>query len=128
MFMKKIDIIIIAGIILTSLLAFVIIGQIQAQTSSDLKVVIKHEGEIIKSIPFDQQTVETFTYDEGDERNVVTVRNGLVSISEANCRDQICVKTGEISKVGEIIVCLPHKFTVEIASDTETAELDSIAE
>ncbi|MDK2867500.1 MAG: hypothetical protein PWP51_1181 [Clostridiales bacterium] len=126
--MKKIDIMIIAGILIASLLAFVIISQLQARASSDLEVVIKHQGVMIKTIPFDRDTDEVFEYEVDDERNVVTVKNGLVSMTEANCRDQICVKTGEISKVGEIIVCLPHKFTVEIVSETQSAELDSIAE
>ncbi|MBS7527371.1 NusG domain II-containing protein [Fusibacter paucivorans] len=126
--MKKVDIIIIAGILVASLLAFVAISQFQARASSDLEVVIKHQGTVIKTIPFNRDTDEVFQYEADDERNVVTVKNGLVSMTEANCRDQICVKTGEISKVGEIIVCLPHKFTVEIVSKTQAAELDSIAE
>ena len=35
-------------------------------------------------------------------------------IKNADCRDGICVSRGKINKVGESIVCLPHKLIVEI--------------
>lgn len=46
--------------------------------------------------------------------NTVVIKGGTVYVSEADCRDQICVNHAPISKEGEIIVCLPHKVTVEI--------------
>ena len=39
----------------------------------------------------------------------------------ANCNDALCVKQGNISKVGQTIICLPHKLIIEIKGD----ELDS---
>ena len=126
--MKKLDIIIIAIVLLISAASYGIITFYQTVQEDKVEVIIKHQGRIIKRYSFDDDTHETFVYEEDDEINTVVIVNSQVSITEANCRDQICVKTQSISKVGEIIVCLPHQFTVEIASKTKTAELDSIAE
>lgn len=126
--MRKIDIIIIAGVLVLSLVSYALISYFQSNASDQLEVVIKDNGQIIKSYNFTENTDEVFSYEVDDEINIVTIKDGQVVVSEANCRDQICVKTSSISKPGEIIVCLPHKFTVEITSNTISAELDSIAE
>lgn len=48
------------------------------------------------------------------ETNTVVIKNGVVYMESASCKNQICVSTGKISKKGESIVCLPNKVTVEI--------------
>lgn len=53
--------------------------------------------------------------------NIVTVEDGRVFVTEADCRDQICVEHKKISKEGETIVCLPHKMVVEIVGDAPEA-------
>lgn len=46
--------------------------------------------------------------------NVLEISNGQAAVREANCGDHTCVRTGPISRRGEVIVCLPHRLTVEI--------------
>lgn len=46
--------------------------------------------------------------------NTVTVRGGAVCVSDADCPDRICVRTGWISADGETIVCLPHRLVVTV--------------
>lgn len=46
--------------------------------------------------------------------NIFQVTDGMASIAEADCRDQICVNHTPISHKGETIVCLPHHLVVEI--------------
>ena len=53
--------------------------------------------------------------------NFVHIEYGQVWITEADCRDQICVNHKRIEKVGETIVCLPHKLVVEIVGEGEEA-------
>ena len=53
------------------------------------------------------------------------VKDGKVSVTEADCPDKVCVNTGEISKSGDTIVCLPHKLVVEI--EGSTSETDAVA-
>ena len=46
--------------------------------------------------------------------NTVEILNGECFVSDSDCRDAICINRGKINKVGESIVCLPHKLIVEI--------------
>ena len=127
--MKKNDLILFAIVVLVSIAALIGINLSRGGASADAQVLIKDDGVMIKSYPFNEKTDEVFTFEEDDEINVVEIKNGIVTVTEANCRDQICVKTQSISRNGEIIVCLPHKFTVEIYSeDADEDALDSIVD
>ena len=46
--------------------------------------------------------------------NVVTISGGKVKVTEASCKNQVCVKHSEISLTGESIVCLPNRLVVRI--------------
>ncbi len=127
--MKKNDVILIGILLIISLIALGTIKWFQSQNDAPQMVLIKHDGVVIKSFKLSEQTNETFLYDEDGEMNRIVVENGVVSMSESNCRDQICVKTQAITQNGGIIVCLPHKVTVEIYSEqVEEDALDSIAD
>lgn len=47
--------------------------------------------------------------------NKIKVKDGAVAVTEADCPDKVCVRTGYISKTGEVIACLPHELTVTIS-------------
>lgn len=49
-----------------------------------------------------------------DEWNILRISHGTAAVVEANCGDFTCVRTGEISRVGESIVCLPHHLIIRI--------------
>ncbi|MBF4694786.1 NusG domain II-containing protein [Fusibacter ferrireducens] len=126
--MKKNDMILILVVLIVGIISYGIVNAIKHNDESNLKVIIKHKGVVVKEYAFTHETQKTYVLDSEDEVNVVQIKNGEVSVTEANCHDLICVKTGAISKPGEIIVCLPHKFTVEIVSNEMLNELDDIVE
>lgn len=127
--MKKNDMILIGIVLIISLIALGTIKWFQSQNDAAQEVLVKHDGVIIKSFKLTDKTNEEFLYEEDGEINRIVIKDGVVSISEANCRDQICVKTQPITQNGGIIVCLPHKVTVEIFSENaEEDGLDSIAD
>lgn len=57
--------------------------------------------------------------------NQIVVKNHSICISEADCKDELCVKQGCISKSGESIVCLPHKLSILIVDGAES-NIDSM--
>lgn len=132
--MKKIDKILIGIILVIGLLGFVYQKWIQ-NDAADKVVMIRYEGKVVASFELTDETEESYTFEENGNTNIVKIHAGKVSIVESNCKDQICVKTGEISRVGETIVCLPHQFSIEIYSNgtnpdsntNSTSELDDIA-
>ena len=59
-----------------------------------------------------------------DYYNTVEIKDGKVSVSEASCKNQICVKHSSISHSGESIVCLPNRLVVRIDSRDGDSEKD----
>lgn len=51
-----------------------------------------------------------------DEKNVIKIEGGKVSVISSTCSGKECVHVGQISIVGEKIVCLPNKLIIEIVS------------
>ncbi len=66
-------------------------------------------------------TVESNRSDGATWYNVVTIENGTVDVTKANCSNQVCVDHDPISRAGEQIVCLPHGMVVEIVEREEDA-------
>ena len=54
----------------------------------------------------------------------VVVENGKVRVKESSCPDSVCVNTGEISKPGQAIVCLPNRVSIQIEGN---AKVDTVA-
>ena len=50
--------------------------------------------------------------------NAVTVKDGKIAVTEANCPDQYCVRQGFCNS-GEQIVCLPHKLVISFIGESE---------
>ena len=88
-------------------------------------VAVKIDGKqtAVYSLSEDREVV----IETGENRNVMVIRDGTVSVSEANCPDSICVKTRSASLSGETIVCLPHKLVIEVAAEETDSGLDMTA-
>ena len=77
------------------------------------RVVIKQDGKVIKTLPLDRDG--DFTVHSPLGKNVLQVKNGTVSVTEADCPDKICVKTAALSRQNpSVIVCLPHKLIITL--------------
>ena len=46
--------------------------------------------------------------------NRIVVRDGSVFVESAPCANQICVKTGHVSRPGQWIACLPNRVFVAV--------------
>ncbi len=102
--MKKADFIIIFAVLFCALAAilFFFFGK------GGETVVITQDNKTVFEVPLSKNN----TFDLGS--NTVTVADGKVLVTEADCKNQICVNHAAISKKGECIVCLPNKVIVEI--------------
>ncbi len=109
--MKKNEVIIIVGLIAISLIGIAAFYLFNA-TDQALSVRVSRQGEVITVLPLDEDHTETFTDASGS--NTLEISDGSAKMIDADCPDQICVKTHPIAHPGETIVCLPHKLVVEI--------------
>lgn len=60
--------------------------------------------------------------DDGKE-NTLLIEPGRICVSEADCPDLVCVKTGWISDGAAPIVCLPHRLVIRIEKESAANEL-----
>jgi len=104
------DLILIGVLIIFSLIPLAI------NSSSEKNfAVVKVDGVIIRKL--DLSIDETFTIETSGGKNIVAVKNGAVSVVEADCPDKICMRRGAIKNSGEMIACVPHKVLIEIVGD-----------
>ena len=85
-------------------------------------VRIISNGEEFGIYPLDQDKKIDITRD--GHHNIVIIQDGVVHMDYSNCKNQICVHTGEISDKSETIVCLPNYVIVEIIGNGEEGEED----
>lgn len=120
----KRDIILVLSMVIIAAAAFLIINFAVKKDGS--YAVIKVDGNVIKTLDLNsgETTIEVNGYQGGV--NKVVINDRKVSMTEADCPDELCVKTGKISRVGETIVCLPHRVVVEIKGSPDDDSIDSV--
>lgn len=88
--------------------------------SQPLVLKIRISGELYRT--YDLNKNQSIQIQNQYGSNTLSIQNGTVSMTESDCRNQICVQTGPIEAPGQMIVCLPHELIAEI-----TASSDSVA-
>ena len=80
------------------------------------KAQIRSEDAVVTVNLYQEQQLIFDTEDGG--YNIVTVRDGKIAVTEANCPDQYCVRQGFCNS-GAQIVCLPHKLVISFLGESE---------
>ena len=106
------DLILVSAIIVIALTVFLIF---KLNLKMGTKVNIKVNNETLYSFSLSENNEKLISTKYGE--NTVLIKHGEVTVTDADCPDNICVKHRAISKTGETIVCLPHKLVVEIADE-----------
>ena len=44
----------------------------------------------------------------------IVVENGEIYVTDSTCSDEVCIRSGGISKSGEGIICAPNRVSIEI--------------
>lgn len=87
---------------------------------SGARVIVRTDGIVTHEFSLQEDLDLWLTgYDGGSNRLVIT--NGKASITQADCPDKLCAHQPPIDEEGEIIVCLPHRITIEIESDSASS-------
>lgn len=80
-------------------------------------VSVTVDGVLFGSYPLSQDTeVEIRTGIDGENVNLLVIRDGKASVTHASCPDGICAAHHPISRNGESIVCLPHRVAITIST------------
>ena len=101
-------------------------GSDEDTDSPELLLEVCVDGESIGTWPLSEDESIVIRNDHGT--NLLTIADGAVSMTESDCRNQICVNTGSIRAQGQMIICLPHRLSAEIIAAEETEDtLDAIS-
>lgn len=114
----KIWVILLSVILVISLGASLLVLLPKEQATA-VKVI--SEGKILYTLPLSEDTRLEIVSSRGT--NVVTVENGRVAVTEADCPDHYCMYRGWCSG-GTQIVCLPNRLVLEFVGKTD---LDGVA-
>ena len=77
---------------------------------------ILSQGKILRIV--DLSIDQEFTVTTADGHNVVTVKDGKIAVTEANCPDHYCMDRGFVGG-GTPIVCLPNRLVIEFLGPQE---------
>ena len=75
------------------------------------------EGKLVKTVSLAVDQELTVTTPSGGE-NTVTVRDGAIAVTAANCPDHYCMHRG-FCDGGSSIVCLPNRLIIEFVGEQE---------
>lgn len=135
-YIRKADIVLLIVLIITGLAASAFLAM--SHTGGDT-VIIESDGKLYASYSlFEDRTIvvpapgSTKSHSDSSHMytkyNTVVIKNGRVSVTEATCKNQVCVRHSEISRSGESIVCLPNKLMVRIeGGSSEGGGYDSVS-
>lgn len=112
---KKIKIIIICVCIL--FIIGVIGSVIVLKPSESRKAEIVQDGKIIYTFDLSETENQSIKIEYKGSSNTVTIENGEIFISSAECPDKTCVNMGKLKSENLPIVCLPNHLVIRFCED-----------
>ncbi len=106
-------------ILIASIIALGAIGVLFLQFTKEVggTAIVTIDGVVVEEYPLAEDGVYTIETDGG--YNILSIEDGIVDMTDADCPDHICVEHIAIGYTGETIVCLPHKLVVEVVDGEE---------
>lgn len=81
-------------------------------------VNVIQDGNILYTIDLQQAENQIIEVEYQGRKNIICIENHEIFMSEADCPDHTCIKTGKLSNYP--IVCLPNKLVIEYAENNNT--------
>lgn len=81
--------------------------------SKALYAEIYQDEKLVKRVLLTEGLHETVTID-GSVQNVIEIDGRTIRFSESTCPDQVCVRTGTLTRSGQTAVCLPNRVIVRL--------------
>lgn len=79
-------------------------------------VRIVSDGNLVETIDLSVSPDREIVIENEHGKNIVSIEDHRIRVSEADCPDQTCVKSGFLSNARPII-CLPHKLVIEYVGE-----------
>jgi len=123
--LKKGDIILLVITALLSISGYVGYSMYMDRIESLSKIaVIRYKDQTIRRINIDTVDKSMEFTVNGIYNNKILVEKGRIRVIESDCPDQVCVRTGWLTKTGELAVCVPNRLMIKI--EGENLEIDGV--
>lgn len=117
--MKRFDLYLASAMVVIALVWF-LFNNFLSDTAETINIY--RDNVLIESYSLNEDG-EYVINDLNEELMRISVKNGIVDVVYANCKDKLCEHQLAISKNNETIVCLPNKIVVRVEdkkTDSET--------
>ena len=94
-----------------------------SQNNTGKTAKIYSDNKLIRTVILNKD--DEFTVENGDNYNIVRIKNGKISVVEANCKNQICVKQGETDRSLLPIVCVPNGLVIKVEDGDKKMDIDA---
>lgn len=91
------------------------------------RIVITRDGEVYGTYPLSQDCRIEIADEDGTVTNILVIQDGKAKMSEADCKDKLCMHQKAISLQNENIVCLPNRIVVTV-TDAVSGGYDGFAQ
>ena len=123
---KKMDYVIIVVLITFSFIPNLIYSNIVSKSNKNLYTTIKINSKVYTTIDLPVASEKRLPISTTHGNNKIVVNGNEIKILDADCKDELCIKQGSISKVGKTLICLPNELIIEIKGDEYDSSDDLI--
>ncbi len=88
---------------------------------------IVQDGAVVQTIPLTTGLDETVTV-TGAVTNTISLTAEGVRVAASNCPDQVCVRSGLLTRAGQSAVCLPNRLVVRLTGGAEAPLVDAVVQ
>jgi Uncharacterized protein conserved in bacteria len=114
------------GVLLAASVAGIGFDMSRLSAAGSQEALVYKEGKLVQTIKLRPGYHEEIRLGGAAGYNVIVADNGRIRVAEADCPDQVCVRTGWVSLAPQQIVCLPYRVVIKVVSPAP-ADVDDIA-
>lgn len=108
-------------LVISAVMTAIMIGPKKAETPQYVEIV--QDNKILYRIDLRQEKDRTFRIEYPDGGwNDITIENSEISVTDADCPDKTCVKSGKLRNENFPIICLPHRLVIRFSEQGERNE------
>ena len=107
---------------------FIIIGAVLALAGALMAVLALHSSgsQLYAEVWQNDELVERVRLTDSTDRtieldgNTIVLSGKTAQIAAADCKDQVCVRTGALTHAGQAAVCLPHRVVLKLVGENDS--------
>lgn len=80
---------------------------------------ILRDNEVVCTLNLTEESDRSFRIESEKGWNEITVKDGQICVSDSDCPDRTCVKSGYLRHEHLPVVCLPHRLVIRFSEEDE---------